>query len=119
MGIRFLLLHFEFSFEYIWHNPAEQCSERHMTACGARSAISSINTRAGPQSKNWSDQQNTLDPTGYIRKPGGKSLTQKKLILMSGIALEKNGPCSWENEVKISKKRKMAKNHFLRSYFGS
>ena len=46
----------------------------------------------------------------YIRKPGGKSLTQKKLILMRGIALEKNGPCSWENEVKISKKRKMVKN---------
>ena len=55
----------------------------------------------------------------YIRKPGEKSLTQKKLILMRGIALEKNGPCSWENEVKISKKRKMAKNHFSRSYFGS
>ena len=55
----------------------------------------------------------------YIRKPGEKSLTQKKLILIRGIAFEKNGPCSWENEVKISKKRKMAKNHFLRSYFGS
>ena len=55
----------------------------------------------------------------YIRKPGEKSLTQKKLILMRGIAFEKNGPCSWENEVKISKKRKMAKNHFSRSYFGS
>ena len=36
----------------------------------------------------------------YIRKPGEKSLTQKKLILMRGIAFEKNGPCSWENEVK-------------------
>ena len=43
----------------------------------------------------------------YIRKPGEKSLTQKKLILIRGIALEKNGPCSWENEVKISKKRKI------------
>ena len=40
----------------------------------------------------------------YIRKPGKKSLTQKKLILIRGIAFEKNGPCSWENEVKISKK---------------
>ena len=38
---------------------------------------------------------------------------------MRGIALEKNGPCSWENEVKISKKRKMAKNHFSRADFGS
>ena len=41
----------------------------------------------------------------YIRKPGEKSLTQKKLILIRGIALEKNGPCSWENEVKISTKK--------------
>ena len=55
----------------------------------------------------------------YIRKPGEKSLTQKKLILIRGFAFEKNGPCSWENEVKISKKSKMAKNHFSRSYFGS
>ena len=55
----------------------------------------------------------------YIRKPGEKSLTQKKLILMRGIAFEKNGPCSWENEVKISKKRKMAKNDFSRSDLGS
>ena len=55
----------------------------------------------------------------YIRKPGKKSLTQKKLILIRGFAFEKNGPCSWENEVKISKKRKMAKNHFSRSDFGS
>ena len=54
----------------------------------------------------------------YIRKPGGKSLTQKKLILMRGIAFEKNGPCSWENEVKISKKRKMAKmGSFILSNF--
>ena len=55
----------------------------------------------------------------YIRKPGKKSLTQKKLILMRGFAFEKNGPCSRENEVKISKKRKMAKNHFSRSDLGS
>ena len=47
--------------------------------------------RAGPQSQNWSDQQNTLvDPTGSVHKKArGKSLTQKKLILMRGIALEK------------------------------
>ena len=32
----------------------------------------------------------------YIRKPGKKSLTQKKLILIRGIAFEKNGPCSLE-----------------------
>ena len=37
--------------------------------------------------------------------------------LVCRLLLEKNGPCSWENEVKISKKRKLAKNHFLRSYF--
>ena len=40
----------------------------------------------------------------YIRKPGKKSLTQKKLILIRGIAFEKNGPCSLENGAKISKK---------------
>ena len=28
----------------------------------------------------------------YIRKPGEKSLTQKKLILMRGIAFEKKWP---------------------------
>ena len=55
----------------------------------------------------------------YIRKPGKKSLTQKKLILIRGIAFEKNGPCSLENGAKISKKCKMAKNHFSRADFGS
>ena len=58
----------------------------------------------------------------YIRKPGKKSLTQKKLILMRGFAFEKYGPCSRmlkENEVKIFKKRKMAKNDFSRSDLGS
>ena len=74
----------------------------------------------GPKSKNGQIKKILRIQLGlYIRKPGEKSLTQKKLILMRGIALEKNGPCSWENEVKISKKRKMAKNHFSRSYFGS
>ena len=55
----------------------------------------------------------------YIRKPGKKSLTQKKLILIRGIAFEKNGPCSLENGAKISKKCKMAKNHFSRADSGS
>ena len=36
-----------------------------------------------------------------------------------GFKVEKNGPCSRENEVKIFKKRKMAKNDFLRSDLGS
>ena len=54
-----------------------------------------------------------------IRKPGKKSLTQKKLILIRGTAFEKNGPCSLENGAKISKKCKMAKNHFLRADLGS
>ena len=31
---------------------------------------------------------------------------------MRGIALEKNGPCSWENEVKISKNAKWPKITF-------
>ena len=38
-----------------------------------------------------------------IRKPGKKSLTHKKLILIRGIAFEKNGSCSLENGAKISK----------------
>ena len=48
-----------------------------------------------------------------------KKFDPKKLILIRGFAFEKNGPCSRENEVKISKKRKMAKNDFLRSDLGS
>ena len=77
--------------------------------------------RAGLQSQKWSDQQITLNPTGSIHEKARKKKVwpKKKLILMRGIALEKNGPCSWENEVKILKKRKMVKNHFSRSYFGS
>ena len=38
---------------------------------------------------------------------------------MRGVAFEKNGPCSLENGAKISKKCKMAKNHFSRGDFGS
>ena len=45
-----------------------------------------------------------------------KSRNEFKLV---GFKVEKNGPCSRENEVKISKKRKMAKNDFLRSDLGS
>ena len=36
-----------------------------------------------------------------------------------GFKVEKNGPCSRENEVKIFKKRKMAKNDFSRSNLDS
>ena len=45
-----------------------------------------------------------------------KSRNEFKLV---GFKVEKNGPRSRENEVKISKKRKMAKNHFSRSDLGS
>ena len=38
-----------------------------------------LHTRAGPQSKNWSDQQNTLDPTGSVHKKArGKKFDPKK-----------------------------------------
>ena len=48
----------------------------------------------------------------YIRKSGEKSLTPKKLILIRGIAFEKNGPCSLENGTKISKNAKWPKITF-------
>ena len=42
--------------------------------------------------------------------------TMKKLIKLVGFNFEKNGPCSLENDAKISKKKyKMAKNHFSRA----
>ena len=79
-----------------------------------------LSSGAGPQNEKWSDRQKTENPTGSIHKEARKKkFDPKKLILMRGIALEKNGPCSWENEVKISKKRKMAKNDFSRSDLGS
>ena len=36
--------------------------------------IAQMDIRAGPQSQNWSDQQNTLDPTGSVHKKGRKKL---------------------------------------------
>ena len=42
-------------------------------------------------------------------------MTQKKLILIRGIAFEKNGLSRLEHEVKMSKKWKMAKNHLSRN----
>ena len=76
--------------------------------------------RFWPQSKKWSDQQITLNPTGSIHKKAWKKkFDRKKMILIRGFAFEKNGPCSRENEVKISKKRKMAQNDFSRSDLGS
>ena len=79
-----------------------------------------MDIRAGPQNKKWSNRQNTSDPTGSIHKKAGKKkFDPKKLILMRGIAFEKNGPCSLENGAKISKKCKMAKNHFSRADLGS
>ena len=54
----------------------------------------------------------------YIRKLGEKSLTQKKLILIRGIAFEKNGPCSLENGAKISQKNAETRFGFLRWLFG-
>ena len=54
----------------------------------------------------------------YIRKPGEKSLTQKKFILMRGIAFEKNGPRSRENEVKIPKKTQNGQKSLFEVRFG-
>ena len=52
--------------------------------------VTTLCSRAGPQSKKWSDQQITLNATGSIHKKAReKSLTQKKLILTRGIAFEK------------------------------
>ena len=54
----------------------------------------------GPKMKNGRiDKKLKIQLGLYIRKPGKKSLTQKKLILIRGFAFEKNGPCSRENEV--------------------
>ena len=40
---------------------------------------------AGPQSKNWSDQQNTSDPTGSIHKKArGKKFDPKKVDFDEG-----------------------------------
>ena len=75
-----------------------------------------LSSRAGPQNEKWFNQQITLDPTGSIHKIARKkSVTQKKLILIRGIAFEKNGPSRLEHEVKMSKKWKMAKNHLSRN----
>ena len=44
-----------------------------------------LNTRVGPQSQNWSDQQNTLDPTGSIyKKARGKKFDPKKVDFDEG-----------------------------------
>ena len=44
-----------------------------------------LHTRAGPQSKNWSDQQNTLDPTGSVHKKArGKNFDPKKVDFDEG-----------------------------------
>ena len=52
-----------------------------------------------------------------------KAISAKKMIFFAfswlGHHVEKNGPCSRENEVKIFKKRKMAKNDFSGSDLGS
>ena len=49
--------------------------------------------RAGPQNEKWSDRQITENPTRSIHKEARKkSLTQKKLILIRGIAFEKITP---------------------------
>ena len=64
----------------------------------------------------------------YIRKPGKKSLTQKKFILMRGFAFEKYGPCSKNAQRKGGKNIKNTQNgkkslfevrfEFLRCLFG-
>ena len=44
------------------------------------SILWTMDIRAGPQSKNWSDQQNTLDPTGSVHKKArGKKFDPKKV----------------------------------------
>ena len=55
---------------------------------GAKKAFTtkgSLPIRAGPQSKNWSDQQNTLDPTGSVHKKArGKKFDPKKVDFDEG-----------------------------------
>ena len=46
----------------------------------------------------------------YIRKPGKKSLTQKKLILMRGFAFEKYGSCSKNAQRKFGKNIQKTQN---------
>ena len=51
-----------------------------------RNVASLMYSRAGPPSQKWSDQQITVNPTGSIHKKArGKSLIQKKLILIRGF----------------------------------
>ena len=46
---------------------------------------SNVTSRVGPQSQNWSDQQNTLDPTGSIHKKArGKKFDPKKVDFDEG-----------------------------------
>ena len=51
-----------------------------------------MSIRVGPQSQNWSDQQNTLDPTGSVHKKArGKKFDPKKRPYFSHLGGTRNG----------------------------
>ena len=52
-------------------------------------------------------------------KPRKKVWPPKKMILIRGIAFEKNGPCSWENKVKIQQKKPYGQTSLFEVRFGS
>ena len=48
----------------------------------------SVNSRAGPQSQKWSDQQITVNPTGSIHKKArGKKFEPKKVDFDEGVLI--------------------------------
>ena len=54
-----------------------------------------LESRAGPQSQKWSDQQITVNPTGSIHeKAREKKFDPIEFIFIMETALEKNCPCS-------------------------
>ena len=80
-----------------------------------------VDIRAGPQRQKWSDQQITVYPTGSIHKKAReKKFDPKKVDFDEGVLIwKKMGFLHSKNEAQMSKKRKMAKNHVLRSELGS
>ena len=81
-------------------------------------------TRAGPQSKNLSDQQNTPDPTGSVHKKArGKNWPKQQWFWLGGMYLKK---CpllvgKWGQNMKKKKSQSLSfeiRFVFLRCLFG-
>ena len=67
----------------IQNNPSN-ISQYKIVTCSVTS-VTGVHIRAGPQSQNWSDQQNTLDPTGSVHKKArGKKFDPKKVDFDEG-----------------------------------